>query len=673
MKRLPITATITVLLIATLPSTVAGESKVSRPFEYAGYTAPEYGSYDVQTAYVATADGTRIALDIYLPKDGPGTGPFPVIFFYTPYQRSKINPETGEVRDFTSSGMGMFFLSHGYAVVWADMRGTGASTGWLLDFMPEIWRDGKEVVDWIAAQPWCDGNVGMGGGSYLGWSQTATASQKPKALKCIMPSVIPLEGSTGEVYPGGIYLQGFLKLWSGFMFPAQRNYCKDGCLPTKPVIDEDGDGELHDEVPLDVDGSGTFLDDPYPPKYRDGQERLHIYYDATKEHEKNYDYASWASELFFLDAKTPTGHTVYELGPNAHVPGIMESGIPIYNVGGWFDGFARGTFELYCTLKGTNPSKVLMPPSYHGFTSGPFWKHFGEDQRQLGAISLTEHLRFYDRYLKGIENGIDKEPPIYIYVMNGEGWRFENEWPLERQVITAFYFDGNNGLSQTRESDGSDTYQADFTHNSSYGKNNGNRWLSIGGQAPSQLPIRTEKDKQCLVYTSEELDEDMEVTGHPIVHFWASSTADYGDFFIYLEDVDESGEAIMVTEGQLRAGFAGLVDNDLEIASGKHNIDVLPELPWHGYETKHYTDKIFADGNVVKLTIDFHPTSWVFRKGHQIRLAIACADRPTFRLHPKLCPNNTPDDPDNIVPTITLHRDTAHPSHIKLPVIPKPS
>jgi len=315
-------------------------------------------------------------------------------------------------------------------MVAADMRGTGASTGWYMDFMPELGEDGKELVDWIAAQPWCNGNVGMAGGSYLGWSQTATASHIPRALKCIMPAVIPLDGYTGEIYPGGIYLQGFLKGFSKFMYRMHRNYYdhNGGSRPTKPAVDEDGDGDLADEIPLDLNGDGSFLDEPYPPVYRDGKPRQNFYFKATRDHDRgNVDYAAWASRLFFLDAPTPLRCTVYQLSPSAHVPGLIRSRVPIYNVGGWFDAFARGSFELFSTLRHTNPSKLIIAPGYHNLSSGPFWKYLGEDGDAIDKQLLLEHLRFFDRYLKGIQNGIEKEPPIYIYVMNGGGWRFENE------------------------------------------------------------------------------------------------------------------------------------------------------------------------------------------------------------------------------------------------------
>ncbi|MCA9427377.1 MAG: CocE/NonD family hydrolase, partial [Candidatus Omnitrophica bacterium] len=576
----------------------------------------------------------------------------------------------GEIRSLASEGIAPFFTAYGYAVACADMRGTGASSGWLMDFMPRIAMDGKNVVDWMAAQDWCDGNVGMMGGSYLGWSQTAVASQRPEALKCIMPTVIPLEGYTGEVYPGGIYLQGFLNLWSGFMFQRQRNYfVPDGPLPTKPVVDEDGDGDLADEIPLDLDGDGDFLDEPYPPKYSDGQEREHIYYHATKPHLKDYDYSDWAKDQSFIDSKSPLGYTLYDLGPNAHVPALMESGIPIYHVGGWFDGFTRGTFELYCTMKETNPSKVLMTPGYHSISEGPFWDFLGEDPKAFEQQLLLEHLRFFDRYLKEIDNGIDREPPITLYTMGGQGWRQVEEWPLEQTTEQILHLNEANRLTRELSETGSDNYQVDFHHSSTYSENEGNRFVGIGGQHPHNLPFRTEKDVHCLIYETDPLTGDLEVTGHPIVELFVSSTESDGDFFVYLEDVGETGEALLITEGCLRAGFAELVDNDEIIFSGTAGIDVLPDLPWHGYEEAQYNDDILDGSRVVSLEFDLFPTSWVFKAGHRIRLSIAGSDYPTFRLHPKLSPSNDPNASDNKHPVVTVLYSADHPSVLRLPVM----
>jgi uncharacterized protein len=647
--------------------------RVSKPFTYSGYAAAEYKTHRTLSAYVPMTDGAKLAADVFLPDEGPGQGPFPVILQYTPYRRARIDRKTERISDLSGTEAGRFFLPRGYAMVCADMRGTGASTGWICDFMPQLADDGKELVDWIAAQPWCDGNVGMMGDSYLGWSQIAVASRNPAALKCIVPGVVPLDGYTGELRPGGIYLQEFFKLWGGWMEHILRNrYIPDaGIIPAKPVVDEDGDGDLADEIPLDTNGNGCFLDEE-EPTYSDGNTREHIYYRATMEHHKgNYDYAAWASKLPFIDGADPLGNTMYDLNPGAGIPAIMESGIPMYHVGGWFDAFTRGTFELFCTMRESNPSKLLMPPSYHDFNTGPFWEHFGYDPGDVLQLSLTEHLRFFDRYLKGVRNGIDEEPPIWLYVMNGPGWRFENEWPPARARTVAYFLNEDNALTRDKGAPGTDAYTADFTHSSTYAENGGNRYKGIAMDSPATVPTRTDKAAQCQVYTSEILSDPMEVTGHPIVRLWVSSSADYGDFFVYLEDVDEEGEAILVTEGQLRAGFAALHDNDKVIDSGAHGIDVLPDLPWHGFEQADYQDAPFAGGAVLELVIDFQPTAWVFRQGHRVRLSIACADCPTFALHPGLSPKNDPDAPDNSVPTVTFHRTAEFPSRLELPWIPE--
>lgn len=647
------------------------DEKVSRPFAYSGFSEPAYKGITVSSEYVAMSDGAKLAADIYRPADGPESKAFPVIVEYLPYQRARIDPVSGEVSDSRNDADCKLFVSHGYVFVRADMRGTGASTGWVVDFMPRLCDDGKELVDWIATQPWCNGKVGMKGASYLGWSQTATASRKPKALKCIIPTAIPLDGYSGEVYPGGIYLRSFMEGFDEYMGLITRNcFVPDkGIRPTKPVVDEDGDGNLADEIPIYSPAAGSFLT-AGEPKYADGAPRKNIYYEATRDHEKNYSYHAWASRAPFIDSKAPLDLNLYDLSPGAHVPGIMESGIPVYNIGAWFDGFTRGTFELYCTMAKTNPSKLLITPAYHEPEQGPFYAYFGEEVATIPSRYWREHLRFFDHYLKGVENEIDQEPPICLYVMHGGGWRFEEEWPLARQVVMKRFFSADHALSINQGSERADTYTPDLTHSSTYTETNGNRWLGIAVNWPSAPPMRTDKDKQCVTYTTEVLEANTEVTGHPVVHLFVSSTADDGDFFVYLEDVDEKGEALLVTEGQLRAAFATLKNNDRMILQGARGIDVKPELPWHGFEERDYNPHVFANGAVAELVIDLFPTSWAFRKGHQIRVSIACADYPTFPLHPLLSPHNDPKAPDNAIPTITLHTGGAQASRIDLPVIP---
>ena len=188
---------------------------------------------------------------------------------------------------------------------------------------------------------------------------------------------------------------------------------------------------------------------------------------------------------------------------------------------------------------------------------------------------------------------------------------------------------------------------ADFTHDASFGPPLDASQISVAnamkGKAPfnapsfghsrqqmfgvpGDLPYRAEKDEQVLTYTSTPLEADTEVTGHPTVSVLVSSTADHGDLYFYLEDVDPEGNAVLVTEYQHRAGFDRLVDKDLMIP-GTTGIDVKPELPWHGFREADYTDRVFADGAVVRVTTSLYPTSRLFRTGHRIRLSTGAVRR----------------------------------------------
>ncbi len=681
----------------------AKTEKVSEPFNYSGYSAAEYSSYIKSSEYVTMSDGVKIAVDIYLPADGPeDLDGYPVVFQYTPYGRAYTIPEkqglieqikmrigTGSADNTmdranshdtvygSSDTIIQTLLSYGYAYVCADVRGTGASYGVKIDFMPEIAADGKQMIDWIAEQDWSDGNVGMFGGSYLGYSQLVTAAKAPKALKAIFPEVVAMDGYSTEMRPGGVFCQQYSTEDYQTLYEMNNYLPDDYVYPTAPVVDEDGDGELWDEIPLDLDGDGDFLSDyNYPedpndePQYPDGNKREHIYYLAAYEHKSNVPYNTLGPLADYIDTEVQLGsgdHTLtlsaYDVSPGAYVPDLMKTDIAVYNHGSWMDTFVTSTTELYNTMKDTNDSRMIIDPGYHEITS-PFWKYCGEDEGSSIKAYAIELVRFYDRYLKGIENGIDTESPIYIYNMNGDGWRFEDEFPLVRQVNTDYYLAQKGTLTtdETLIESGLDDYQVDLTQDSSWSADGYTSTVSrYVMAAPDEMPDRTAQDKVCLTYTTDAVTEDTEVTGYPMITFYASSTSDDADFHIYLEDVDEKGNAVLVTEGILRGGFAGTYVNDSMIKAGSTGVDVLPNLPWHGYEESQYQPAIFADGKIVELTVVLFPTSWSFKEGHSICISIACANTPTFETNSALT--------DETV--VTIYRDNEHKSKITLPVIPR--
>lgn len=623
------------------------------------------------------SDGVRIAVDVYKPREEGRESAFPVLFNYHPYSRAVIDPQTGQLSTTVGGSPSFisFFASHGYVIVIADMRGSGASYGSRADMSPQLGKDGKEIVDWIERQPWCSGNVGMYGGSYAAWSQFAVAAEGPGGLKCIMPEMGGFDGfAEGIAYSAGIYRRKMIEIWSGLMYYLDRAaYIANGpagmpILPPAPVVDEDGDGEISDEIPLYPPGVPFFVFGP--PAYRDGVKRDNVYYNAIKEHLLNEDIKEWAPAARFSDSLCGAGgHTWIDIGAGGSLERLREFAIPVYNVGGWFDLFSRGTAQWYCSLRATNPSRLLFLPLTHGSLDlfgvpmvGPYLRHFGEDPAMIAARLREERLRFFDRYLKGIDNGIEEDPPVLIYVMNGGGLRAEKEWPLARQVLTKYYLRGKGALSVEGPGEGADEYEADLAHDARQGVQNDSRWT--GAWFGDDIIKRTEKRRKCITFTSPPLDDDQEVTGHPVIGLWVASTGRDADFFVYLEDINQEGEALYVTEGMARAGFCHrlLAENVSRVAPG---------LPCHGFRKGDYLADVFRDGKAVKLLFDLYPTSWVFAKGHRIGLSIASADWPSHDLNPALSPRNDPADQATTIPRITLFHYAECPSYLELPIIPR--
>jgi len=617
------------------PSPTRMETIPSAPFTYSGFGRPSFTGHRRTSTYAAMSDGAQLAVDVYLPTGhcGEEAAPerFPVVFVFTPYGRAWHHKKTGELRVHNLGLVGenvVEYCTYGYALVIADTRGHGASKGRGSPvFGKRYQKDAGEMLDWIAAQQWCDGNIGMAGCSHHGWTQLAAAAQGRPPLKAIMPSGVPLEGWTGLLFPGGIRLLSY-QTGQG-LSEHIRNYLRpSGDWVVAPVLDEKGDELLAGE---------------------------------TAEESGPNDYG-W-KQAPFIDTAASDGETGRDILANV-AGAIYASRAAFYHVGAWYDAFPRGTTELYCTHRATNPSRLIMWPGYHLMNDWFPEDYFGE----VAPNFVPERLRFFDRYLKGIDTGIDREPEVLIFVINGGGWRQEREWPLAREQRKMLYLTGDHRLDASLAGEGADAFKVDLAHDRRYGPDLSSRWTALFGVPIQGLPDMTAKDAESLVYTSSSLQEDAEVTGHPIVRLWVSSTAPDGDFFIFLEDVDATGRSLLVTEGQLRAGFAGLHDPNTMTDTG---VDVQPKLPWHGYEKADYRGDILAKGAVVELVIDLAPVSWVFRAGHRLRIAITGANYPDFALHPRLSPANDPSAPDNIVPTITVHRGMAHPSSIDLPVVPR--
>ena len=651
---------------------------------------PQFGSFQKTSRFVTLSDNTQLAVDIFLPTEGPDQEKFPVILEYTPYGRALAYPgmpwyqrlglwwfvhSWSLIFDRSMDQRARIMLSQGYAWVSADVRGSGASSGSYAQLMPQIGKDGKELIDWIAAQPWSNGKVGMYGGSYVGWTQLVTAANKPEALKCIAPQVILFDSFTEGAYKGGIRMTAWLREYNhllrslnlGRYEPNQPRYVAP-LLPVTPVVDEDGDGELIDEIPMRAQGDTTLFVDDAPPRYEDDAPRSkHTYYRNIREHLADIHPVTYTrEEMRYADAVTmfkgePISYADSNTG--SMLMAIAENKLPVLNIGGWFDGFIKGTTKIHATLADTSSSRLLIGPVFHnplGLVDD--YSDLTEYEGDFKWERFAEQVRFFNRHLKDKDNKLDSDPPVKFHVMH-KGWRTADSWPLKEQKVISYFLEPRRRLSQTSLFEGVDTYKVNFTHTSSYGEKETNRWLLM--IVMDTLMMRTDHDRKAIVYETDPLQKTVEMVGHPIIHLWISANQKAGDVFVYLSDVDTEGKAHYVSEGQLRAGFKDLHEADWQT---RNTLRVKPDLPWHGFKKADYTPRVFEYGRVVELRFDLMPNAWLFQKGHKIRISIAGADYGNFEFNPELCQGELPDTCPKT--NYYIHRGRATPSRIELPVIP---
>ena len=512
---------------------------------------------------VPMRDGVRLETNVFHP---PGAGRYPVILLRTPY---------GKGRDFNPSYQS--FVDHGYAVVIQDVRGRYGSEG-VFEPLEQEGPDGYDTLDWIARQPWSDGKVGMIGGSYLGIAQWKLAVLNNPHLKAIFPTVSGFDDYLDRFYsPGGAAKLGHRLLWlsenlaaPGFIKPPFSVYTWH--LPLRTA---------------DVAATGRMQ-----PLYQKALD--HPVYDSF-----------WRN-----------------MSVRAHLDQVR---IPVFAVGGWYDNYVESDLEAFAELrrrgKPNTEHRIMIGPWAHNMSS-KLDEDFGND---AAAPIRSYQIEWFDRWLKG---AADDEPqykpstwhhtrsemdqaPVHIFVMGIDRWRDEQDWPLARARFTPLYL-ASKGSANSLAGDGKLDWKPprkDKADQFVYDPRNPTP--TIGGAVccdpkifpwgpEDQRPVERRPD--VLVYSSEPLKQELEVTGNIRVVLYASTDGPDTDFTAKLVDVAPDGKANNLTDGILRARYR----NSLE----------KPEL--------------LHAGEVYKLTIDAGVTSNVFLPGHRIRLEIASSNFPRF-------------------------------------------
>jgi len=581
-----------------------------------------------QALYVTMRDGVRIAVDVWLPDDIESGQKIPAIMRSTRYWRA-AGIVGASVEEDANFGEAERFNKAGYALVVVDARGSGASYGFRrYELMPEEVKDYGEIAEWITIQSWSNGRVGAYGVSYAGNTAEMLAVSKHPAVKAVAPLFNDFDNFGHLVFPGSLLCLGFLKGWSDLVHNLDMN---DICA-LRGVTDEECE-EIKKKVSgvkkVDADIDGELLAK------------------AVLDHQKNT--IPYESALKYEFRDDPFGpYAVRNVGnlrsPCNYLPEIEESGVAMYIRVGWTDAATvNGAIGRFATID--NPQDVMIGPWDHGARndSDPF-SPADKPVEPSREDSFAEMIAFFDKSLKeGGSAQVTKQ--IKYYTLGSGRWNVTDEWPPKGFAPKAWYFKSDNSLSEElpQNSDGVDSYTINYK--ATTGRRN--RWFTNGGAGDVVYADRAEEDTKLLTYTSHPMERDVEITGHPVVTLYVSSTHEDGAFFVYLEDVSPEGRVTYITEGQLRAVVRKITDEKpLYRKFGPHRtekrVDALPLIP----------------GEIAELKFNLWTTSVLIKKGHRIRIAVAGADKDSFLRYPK----------DGGIPTITVSRNSAHPSHIVLPM-----
>jgi uncharacterized protein len=472
---------------------------------------------------ITMADGVELAANLCLPADGDGA--WPGIMTFIPYHKD------GRGGAGYLDAYHRHFAARGYAVLHVDFRGTGSSGGAPYRTMDGRERlDGHHIVEWMARQPWCTGDVDLWGVSYGGITAMAIAETHPPHLRAIVPIHAPDDNYEAMIVHRGARLM----FWPDPHWGA--GMAASNLMPA-----------------LRSDGAGDWL--------------------------KSWE-ARLASDPWLFDwyGSPPTPDHWRNASVNAG-----EIDVPAFVICGWQDAYPDSVHRLWPQLQG--PKRLLLGP----------WKHVMPEFSVREPIDVASEIdRWWDRWLKGIENGVDEEAPVAIFVQGAESWRQEHEWPPARLTETSLFPDGDHGLTDVAvEAAGDDGYAYDARvglHALPYDACTG----------PIPYPQdQSADDHLSLCYTGAPLSSDLEVTGVPTVRLAFAVDVPVTEITLVAKlcDVAPDGQSRLVTFDHVAGDRAELVD-----ASGPESIYA-------------------AD-------IALRPTSHVFRAGHRIRLALSGGNFP---------------------------------------------
>jgi putative CocE/NonD family hydrolase len=578
---------------------------------------PEYEIVIDKNAQVPMRDGVYLATDIYRPAVD---GRFPVILVRTPYKK-----EMNEIQ-------ANFFARRGYVYAVQDCRGRFSSQGVWEPFMNEA-ADGYDSVEWLAAQMWSTGKIGMIGGSYLGWVQWWAARDRPPHLATIIPNVSPPDPYFNIPYEYGVFFLTGAIWWADVL---ESRATADISGNTMREIGDKKYTVLLKHLPvIDVDKKVLGKENPYWRRWI--------------EHPDNDSYWEPAN---FLN----------------HLEGLD---IPVFHQSGWFDGDGIGTKLNYLKMHsyGHRYQKLVLGP--WGHTDTATRRIRDRDFGEAAIVDLQrEYLRWLDRWLKGIENGIDKEPLVRLFVMGSDKWLTGDVYPLPETRETRLFL-SSGGHANTSKGDGKlvkeppaagtptdrFSYDPDDPTPSPYyyvkPEEAGEKGDTTEGGKPGAYSVEEEmargkayygkvdeERQDILVYETDPLDEPLTFVGPVSAVLYAASSAKDTDWFMRLSEIESSGEAFPLVEGKIRARYRASFSK--------------PEL--------------LKPGKVYEYNLDLWHTGITIPAGNKLRVEVASASFPVFSRNLNTGGHNETEIKVKVA-TQTIYHDAERPSHVVLPVI----
>jgi hypothetical protein len=622
-----------------------------------GRVKAQAGPYEVvleSNVRVAVRDGVKLATDIYHPARGGKAVPgrFPVVMERTPYGRNVTS-----FRDITQASdkpktraeVAAVYARAGYVVIFQDCRGRYDSEGEFTKYLSEG-ADGFDTCAWIVRQPWSDGRIGTMGLSYAAHTQVALACLNPPGLKAMFVDC----GGFSNAYQGGIRQGGAFEL-------KQVTWAYNLGLESKEAA---ASPSLMAQLKA-IDIKAWFGSMPW--------KRGHSPLSPLPDYEA-YVYDQWRHgnfDGFWKQAGIYAAGFYDQMADAATV-----------HMSGWYDPYSRTCTDNYVALsqRKTGPLRLIMGPWTHGARSTTYSGDVefgpGATLDALGHADIfAQRLAWYDRHLKG-SSLADPDPAVRIFVMGGGGgaktpkglllhggrWRTEKAWPIPDRRETAYHLHGDGRLAVAAPKAGAAAVSYDFDpshpvptiggavtsgeplmRGGGYDQREG---ASVYGSRQPFLPLEARPD--VLVFQTEPLKEDVEVTGAIEVKLWISSDGPDTDFTFKLIDLYPpsadwpEGFALNLTDGILRCR----------------------------YRESWEKPSMMAPGEVYPITVTAFPTSNLFKAGHRIRLDISSSNFPRFDVNPN---TGAPEGEglDRRVAKNSVYVDASRPSHILLPIIPR--